>query len=188
MTSGNKGGDKDLSIMKTRWDHWSCLDRAQAHLRAWEKDSTSALPLIYCALEMRFAIESFLLVRYEDITGCKPKPKKKYLNPEAIITELLAVDDEAMNEQSLLIGFTGNRDQMPSTYSQWDYTVLAKEKARSYLGKLGDILHATVKVQPHSYLKYFWDERYQILSEIHTELSRAITGTLTRPVRIIPRR
>lgn len=71
-------------------------------------------------------------------------------------------------------------------YTQLKYTVLTKEKARTYLGKVGDFLHATVKSQTHSYLKYFWDERYAMLVEIHTDLVEATSGALQRPVKFSP--
>lgn len=174
--------EKDMRLMKNKWDCHSCIERACQYVREWEQDNSDAWPLICCAFELRLALESFLLTRFENVTGTKPKPKRQYQNPAKLTEEMLKSDPEAMTEQVWHIIPSTADGQAIAPGTRLEYRVLDRKSATDYLGRLGDFLHATVKYQKGALFHHFWLEKYQLLTEILHEMQSVLSAPLTRPV------
>ena len=85
----------------TEWNVGACLGRADEYLKAWKREGRAAA-LVHAALELRWALELYLLARAEEITGERPNAEGR--EPLELLDEALLLHDEAMSPQTWGIG------------------------------------------------------------------------------------
>ena len=177
--------DETPFARKTKLDSQSCLVRATEHIVRWEAERLDAVFLIYAALEMRLALESFLITRSEAITGKKQKPKSENTRPGKLIERMLKTDPDSMQPQQWAIGASPSLHEAPTSWMGMRYTVLPKDRAKYIFDHLGNYLHATIKLHGGAIMREFWDKQCQELKLFHAELVEATSGLLSKPVKIV---
>jgi hypothetical protein len=154
----------------------TCLERASEYLQTWPREGRAAA-LVHAALELRWALELYLLARVEEISGARPKVEGS--DPLELLDEALLLHDEAMSPQGWSVGVMEQTKENPalSSASVTGFAVLTVRKARSFYGQLDELAHATAAYLPRAETAAFWDKQCQQLWQIHAELAGICLGT-----------
>ncbi len=152
----------------TEWTVGACLGRADEFLQAWQKDA-KAEALVHAALELRWALELYLLTRYEAVTG--ERPNAEGCEPLELLDEALLLHDEAMSPQTWGLGVMEDIKESPLRAIAQGGPVLTLRKARSFYGQLSELQHGTALYLPRAESAAFWTKQHMQLTTIHAELS-----------------